>query len=171
MSDWLVKLYDLPPAAAPTGDGTAVRKPIGPEHRVLTDWVASEFSPGWASEVQVALANRPLSVFIAVCEASQRPALLGFACYDATLRGLFGPIGVSATAQRQGLGARLLRACLDDMRAVGYGYAVVGAAGPGEFFRRSAGAVEIPGSSPGVYRGMLKAMPLAPVLPAVPAQD
>ena len=161
MSDWLVKLYDLPAAPAAPPPGAVVRKPIGPEHQLLSDWVAASFSAGWASEVRVALGNRPVSVFIAVSEAAPQAQLLGFACYDATVRGLFGPIGVSAAAQGQGLGAGLLRACLDDMRAVGYGYAVVGAAGPGEFFRRVAGATEIPGSSPGVYRGMLKGTPPA----------
>lgn len=156
MSDWLVKLYDLPePATRAAPVDAVLRKPIGPEHRLLVDWVGQQFSAAWASEAQAALGNRPLSVFIAVGESG----LLGFACYDATARGLFGPIGVAATARGQGLGAALLFACLDDMRALGYAYAVIGAAGPGEFYRRTVGAVEIPGSTPGIYRGMLRAPP------------
>lgn len=157
MSDWLVKLYDLPePAmrAVPTG-AAVLRKPIGPEHRLLVDWVGTSFSAAWASEAQAALGNRPLSVFVAVGPEG----LLGFACYDATARGLFGPIGVAPSARGQGLGAALLFACLDDMRSLGYAYAVIGAAGPGAFYQRTVGAVEIPGSSPGLYRGMLRAPP------------
>lgn len=156
MSDLLVKLYDLPaPGEAPdTGDVT-VRKPIGPEHRVIVHWVLDRFGDAWASEAQAALANRPVSLFIGLRDAD----LLGFACYDATLLGLFGPIGVSTEARSQGLGARLLRACLDDMRSVGYGYAVIGGAGPAGFFQRVAGAVEIAGSVPGVYRHMVKRPP------------
>lgn len=161
MSDWLVKLYDLPAPPVGTPPGIVVRKPIGPEHDLLRQWVAETFGAGWASEVGAALGNRPVSVFIAVAQAAAGARLLGFACYDATARGLFGPIGVAAEAQHRGLGAGLLRACLDDMRAVGYGYAVIGAAGPGEFFRRVAGAAEIPGSTPGLYRGMLRAAPPA----------
>lgn len=33
----------------------------------------------------------------------------------------------------------------------GYGYAIVGNAGPTEFFRKVVGAIEIPGSEPGIY--------------------
>jgi hypothetical protein len=42
------------------------------------------------------------------------------------------------------------------MRTMGYAYAVAGAVGAPEFFRRVAGATEIEGSTPGIYRGMLK---------------
>lgn len=162
--DWLVKLYDLPdPRQRPPVPGAVLRKPIGPEHRLLVDWVGREFSAGWASEAQAALGNRPISAFIAV--GTQE--LLGFACYDATARGMFGPIGVAPQARGLGLGAALLLACLDDMFTLGYAYAVIGAVGPGEFYRRTVGAVPIEGSNPGVYRGMLRATPApAPVPPS-----
>ena len=152
MSDLLVKLYELPPAPA-LPDGVLIRKPLGPEHGVLGDWVAGHFGAAWASEARAALGNRPVSLYMALLAGVP----VGFACYDATARGYFGPIGVLAAAQRQGLGAGLLSACLADMLAVGYGYAVIGGVGPTDFFRRAVGAVEIPGSSPGLYRGMLKA--------------
>jgi predicted N-acetyltransferase YhbS len=151
MADLLVKLYALPPAPAHPAD-TRVRKPIGPEHDLLRAWVAAHFGPGWASEAGAALANRPVSLFVAV----QGGQPVGFACYDATALGLFGPIGVAESARGRGVGAALLRACLDDMAALGYAYAVIGSAGPVEFFRREAGAEEIPGSTPGPYRGMLR---------------
>ena len=163
MSDWLVKLYDLPlPSGGPVLPGGAtVRKPIGPEHQLVVDWAADAFGPGWASEAGVALCNRPVSLFV----LQQGIALRGFACYDATARGMFGPIGVAPEARGQGLGAALLLACLHDMRSLGYAYAVVGSAGPGRFFERTAGAVEIPGSSPGPYRGMLRTGPSPKVAP------
>lgn len=129
-------------------------KPIGPEHDLITAWVAKTFSPGWGSEVRVALSNRPVSLFIAT--RGDPSELIGFCCYDATARGFVGPIGVAESARGTGVGAALLRACLADMRAVGYGYAVAGAVGAPEFFRRVAGAVEIPDSSPGIYCGMLR---------------
>lgn len=131
-----------------------IRKPIGPEHDLVTAWVAKTFSPGWASEARVALTNRPVSLFIAT--RGEPSELIGFCCYDATARGFVGPIGVAESARGTGVGAALLRACLADMRAVGYGYAVAGAVGVPEFFRRVAGAVEIADSSPGIYRGMLR---------------
>jgi predicted N-acetyltransferase YhbS len=149
--DMLIKLYALPEAQA-RPDGVRLRKPIGPEFELVTEWVGQRFGAGWASEARAALANRPLSLFL----AERDGALLGFACYDATARGLFGPIGVDAGTRGSGVGAALLRACLDDMRAVGYAYAVAGSVGPAAFFRRHADATEIADSSPGPYAGMLR---------------
>ena len=149
--DMLIKLYALFGAV----DGLAsipLRKPIGPEHGAIADWVADRFGPGWASEVQVALTNRPVTLWI----ATRGTELLGFACYDATARGYFGPIGVAESARGQGLGAALLLACLHDMRAGGYGYAIAGGVGAPEFFRRVAGAIEIPDSMPGLYANQLR---------------
>jgi predicted N-acetyltransferase YhbS len=88
--------------------------------------------------------------------------VLGFCAYDANTRGFVGPIGVLALARGAGIGAALLHACLGDMRAMGYGYAVAGAVGAPEFFRRVAGATEIEDSTPGIYRGMLKPRVVAP---------
>ena len=161
--DMLIRLYppetaEVAPAAFsfPTlsldGATVRLRKPIGPEHAVVARWVAEHFSAGWASEVQVALNNRPVSVWI----ATQRVELLGFACFDATARGFFGPIGVADAMRARGLGAALLRVCLQDMRAAGYGYAVAGGVGAPEFFRRVAGAIDIPDSTPGLYADQLR---------------
>lgn len=156
MPDMLVKLYDLPDPhaslSAQAAQGIAIRKPIGPEHRWVVEWMLRGFSDAWASETQAALGNRPTSCFVAI-EAGN---LSGVACYDATARGFFGPIGVRPEAQGRGTGAALLRACLHDMRAAGYGYAVIGGAATTEFYRRSVGAIEIPDSSPGLYAGMLR---------------
>jgi hypothetical protein len=39
-----------------------------------------------------------------------------------------------------------------DMRLKGYGYAIIGMAESQDFYKKVAGAVEIPDSSPGIYR-------------------
>jgi predicted N-acetyltransferase YhbS len=153
--DMLIKLYPPPPAPPGEVAGAVIRKPIGPEHDAIVQWVAERFGPGWASEARVALTNRPVTLFIAARDAR----LVGFACFDATARGLFGPIGVDDSARAQGLGAALLRACLHDMRSCGYGYAIAGGVGAPGFFERVAGAVEIAGSSPGLYGGRLPSVP------------
>lgn len=151
--DMFIKLYALPgPSATHGAHCIDCRKPIAPEHVLVADWVACHFSAGWASEAEVALANRPVSLFVAI----DAGALLGFCCYDATALGFVGPIGVAEEARGSGVGAALLLACLHDMRTMGYGYAIAGAVGAPEFFRRVAGATEIEGSTPGIYRGMLK---------------
>jgi ribosomal protein S18 acetylase RimI-like enzyme len=150
--DMLIKLFEPLARAAAAAPSHLVRKPIGPEQALVVRWVAATFSAGWASEAQVALANRPVSLFI----ATRAESLVGFCCYDATARGLVGPIGVAPQARGGGIGAALLLACLSDMRAVGYGYAIVGGVGAPEFFQRVAGAIEIQGSTPGLYAGMLR---------------
>jgi GNAT superfamily N-acetyltransferase len=149
--DMLIKLYALSASARTALPQYAIRKPLGPEIDLVIDWIAREFSTGWASEARVALGNRPVSLYVALRERK----LVGFCCYDATARGLVGPIGVASTERGAGFGAALLRACLGEMRSVGYAYAVAGAVGAPEFFHRVAGAVEIEGSTPGPYAGML----------------
>ncbi len=152
--DMLIKLYALPSTAArAVTPDIAVRKPLGPEHGLLVEWVTAQFGSGWASEAHAALVNRPVSLFV----ATQGGAPIGFACYDATARGMFGPIGVLPEARSQGVGEALLLASLHDMRNAGYAYAVAGWVGPVDFFRRVAGAVPIGDSDPGPYRGMLRA--------------
>ena len=43
------------------------------------------------------------------------------------------------------------------MAAHGYGYAIIGAVGPREFYERVVEVFDIPGSAPGLYRGLLRA--------------
>jgi len=45
-----------------------------------------------------------------------------------------------------------LTACLLDMKLKGYGYAIVGAVEATEYYQKTVGALEIPDSSPGVYK-------------------
>ena len=156
MPDMLVKLYNLADnwdfIAAQAALGVTIRKPIGPENHLVIAWVHDRFSAKWASEVAVALHNHPVSCFIAIKDE----AIIGFACYDATTLGFFGPTGVAEARRGRGTGGALLLACLLDMKLKGYGYAIIGAAGPTDFYRKVAGAEVIPDSSPGVYRGILR---------------
>ena len=156
MPDMLIKLYDLDDdwgfIAGQKERGITIRKPIGPETHLIVDWVAQNFSAGWAAEADVAMSNRPRSCFVSIRES----AVTGFACYDATALGFFGPIGVDPSHRGNGTGKALLRACLLDMKLKGYGYAVVGAVKDTDFFNNTVGAVEIGGSMPGFYRNRVK---------------
>lgn len=156
MPDLLVKLYELPEVCdrleALRVTGVTIRRAMAYEKHLVTGWVRTRFGEGWASECEVAFANRPISCLI----ATRGGTLLGFACHDATALDLFGPTGVDESERGRGIGAALLLVSLHAMSAKGYAYAVVGGAGSLEFYAKAAGAVEIPGSVPGLYRDRLK---------------
>jgi predicted N-acetyltransferase YhbS len=155
MPDMLIKLYDLDDYGCFITDqkkmGVTIRKPIGPEKHVITDWISAKFSPGWAAEADTALSNRPGSCFVATRESQ----IVGFACYDATALGFFGPVGVAEADRGKGTGSALLKACLLDMKLKGYGYAIVGDVNDPGYYTKIVSAIEIPGSSPGVYENRI----------------
>ena len=156
MADLLVKLYGLP-ASAPVLEklaaaGIEIKRAIGPERRVVADLVLQKFSKCWASETDCAFSQAPATCFVAV--KGGKP--VGFACYDTTSKGFFGPIGVDEAERTGGIGKALLLRTLEAMREAGYGYAVVGWAGPVDFFKKAVGAVVIEGSEPGVYKNLIK---------------
>ncbi|MBZ0302325.1 MAG: GNAT family N-acetyltransferase [Anaerolineae bacterium] len=154
--DMLVKLYALPdlaPAVArQQAAGITIRRAIPPERHLVADWVGQAFSRAWVSETEMAFSHHPVSCFIAV----EDEAVIGFGCYNATYKGFFGPTGVAEDKRGHGTGAALLLACLHALYAEGFGYAIIGAAGPQDFYSRTVGAVPIEDSWPGIYRGMLR---------------
>ena len=156
-NDLLIKLYDMTFEEHFSENlinrDAVLRKPIGPDRSAIISWAKQHFPALWLGEIERALANTPCSCFI----AQQGSALLGFACYDATALGYFGPVGVIEEARGKGIGGSLTKACLLDMRLKGYGYAIVGMADAIEFYRKIAAVIEIPGSDPGIYR-MTKAL-------------
>ena len=156
MADMLIKLYELEDdwqfLAKQRALGINLRKPMGPEKHGIISWVSDQFGAGWASETDVALSNRPATCFVAVKEAK----IIGFACYDATALGFFGPIGVEKAHRKKGTGTGLMTACLLDMKLKGYGYAIVGAVKDANYYKNAVGAIEISNSSPGFYHTQIK---------------
>lgn len=151
MHDMLVKLYELDKYLnneGPSAPDITVRKPIGPEKHVLVEWVGKKFIKAWAGEFDMAICNRPVTCFIALKGKSP----IGFACYDATARGYFGPMGVLGPMRKKGIGSALLLAALLDMRNSGYGYAIIGGVGPADYYKKAVGAVDIPDSTPGIWK-------------------
>lgn len=155
MSDMLVKLYDLPSFETveqfEERTGVTIRRAIAPEKHVVTGWIGERFRPSWVSECEVAFARNPITCII----ATENNKLLGFACYDSTMKGFFGPTGVDESERGRGIGKMLLMYTLYLMRLDGYGYAAIGGAGPKDFYAKATGAVVIEGSEPGIYKGML----------------
>jgi len=154
--DLLVRLYALEPKPQLTSKlakkGIVIRRVLAPELAPVTRWIGESFGAGWAGEATVSFARQPPSCFIAI--RKNKP--VGFACYDATARGFFGPTGVDEAARGQGIGQTLLLACLFDMRAQGYAYAIIGDVGPVDFYARTVGATRIAGSTPGIFARRLR---------------
>lgn len=155
MTDMLVKLYALPelaPVLVQLEQSIEIRRALVPERHMIVEWVQQRWGAAWANECDAALLRQPVSCFVAI----EKGQLAGFACHDATYKNFFGPVGVDPAQQRRGIGEALLLITLHDMAAQGYAYAIIGGAGPGEFFTRVAGAIPINDSTPGIYRGLLR---------------
>ena len=156
MPDLLVKLYELPDVKPHIDklrtEGINVRRAMAYEKRQVVKWVEDNFGQGWASECEVSFSRNPVSCFIAV----ENKSVIGFACYDSTAKNFFGPIGVAEQSRSRGIGEALLLSALDAMSQIGYAYAIIGGVGSAEFYVTTAGAIEIPGSSPGIYRDRLE---------------
>lgn len=156
MPDLLVPLYKLPPATPAIEKlraeaGVVIRRAHAFERSRVRRFITRHFSEGWADEAEAAFARQPISCWIAV-EAKR---VIGFACVEATARGFFGPTGVDPEKRGRGVGAALLLASLHDLRSLGYGYGIIGSAGPVDFYVKAVNAIPIPDSSPGIYVDML----------------
>lgn len=155
MIDMLVRLYDLPESSAlyqgVAETGVTLRRARAFEKHTVANFAKANFSEKWVSEVEVAMTRQPITCFI----ATRDKQILGFACYETTQRGFFGPTGVSEEARGLGLGKALLFKALEGLRDIGYAYAIIGGVGPKEFYSKNCGAIEIPGSDPGTYTDLL----------------
>ena len=157
MPDMLVKLYALPPEPE-LPSGIAIKRVMTPDHGKVFRFIEATFGEGWAYEATSAIARVPGGLFAAVRlreDGKRGGEIVGFAAYDATARGFFGPTGVRPDMRGQGIGGALLLRCLHAMRADGYGYAIIGGAGPVEYYRKVCGATVIEGSSPGIYTDLI----------------
>lgn len=159
MPDMLVRLYDLPDASAYHARATAaelnVRRLEAWDRGALRQFVGEHFGREWASEAEFAFAHgHPITGFVAV----QRGAIAGFAVYESSRRGFFGPTGVREDLRGHGAGASLLFRCLDAMRETGYAYAIIGGVGPAAFYEKTCGAKVIEGSDVSVYGELYREM-------------
>ena len=151
-TDMIVGLYNLPEAPAPAG--VSLKRAFPGDKRAILDFIEKNFNPGWVGEAEHALGQPTPKCFI----ATEGGRVLGFACFDASALGFFGPIGVREECRGRGVGQALLLKTLNAMREYGYAYAVIGWVGNAQpFYRKTVGAVPIPGGEPqnSVYRNMI----------------
>ncbi len=155
MIDMLVNLYELGDSSKLyeklDANEIILRRANAYERHIVVNWVGEHFSPKWVSEVKVAFSRQPITCFIATKDKD----ILGFACIETTAKGFYGPTGVSENARGTSVGKALLFKSMEALKELGYVYGVIGGVGPREFYEKAIGAVEIPNSSPSIYRNIL----------------
>ena len=152
MPDMLVNLLVLPPLDPLADEGITIRRAQSFEITPVRQFIEQNFSVGWADEISVGFAGKPVTVFI----ATRAGRVIGFAGYECTRKAFFGPTGVAEAERARGIGKALLLASLHGLRELGYVYGIIGAAGPVEFYQQTVGAILIPDSEPGIYFDLLK---------------
>ncbi len=152
MPDMLVNLLKLRSLDRLNDESVNIRRAQAFEITPVREFIEKNFSLAWADEISVGFANKPVSVYIATRGAK----VIGFAGYECTLKAFFGPTGVAERERGRGIGTALLIASLWGLRELGYVYAVIGSAGPRDFYERTVGAIVIPDSEPGIYTDLLK---------------
>ena len=156
--DLLVNLYSRRMSASAErieSVGATIRAALPPELHLIQQFVRENFSEYWVSEVTVAMSHQPPGCLIAIVDGK----LVGFACYDATARGFFGPLGVVEDQRGKSIGLALLIRALEAMKAQGYAYAIIGAAGSHDFYAKAVGAVPIESDHEDIYQGLLRMKP------------
>ena len=157
MPDMLVNLLKLPvlePVLLELAKARfGVRRAQPFEITRVRELIEGEYSVAWADEVSIGFASKPVSVFIAIADGE----VVGFAAYECTRRGFFGPTGVIEKMRGHGIGKALLLASLWGLREMGYVYGIIGCAGPVEFYERTVGATVIPDSGSSIYMNLLRA--------------
>ena len=152
MPDLLVNLLKLPTLENPKDPSLLIRRAQPFELTPVRQFIEQNFSVAWADETSVGFVHKPITVYVATLERR----LVGFAAYECTRRGFFGPTGVVDHARGRGIGKALLLSALWGLHDMGYVYAIIGKAGPVHFYQKAVGAIVIPDSEPGIYTDILK---------------
>ena len=127
----------------PEVNSEQLRKAKPDDEGKLVGFVQENFSIEWAATIKGAFLSSEPSVYV---DLDENDNFMGFAAFDVyqNKKGYFGPMGVVTTNRTNGTGYALLHHCLKEMKEVGYEYAIIGGAGPIEFYEKACNAVVIP---------------------------
>ncbi|MDI1289406.1 MAG: GNAT family N-acetyltransferase [bacterium] len=106
--------------------GISCRRAETDESAWIARQLATAWSPSVVNEVAAALGGEHGGVHIAIREER----CVGFCAYGVTWPLDVGPLGTNADVRNLGLGATLIRRCLQDQRDTGLGHAEIQWAGP-----------------------------------------
>ncbi len=130
----------------PKVNSTNIRKVNRDDKNKLIQFVKSHFSQEWSETINSAFLSTTPSIYVAFNDQGD---LVGFAAFDVyqNKKCYFGPMGVAKSNRVKGIGYALLHHCLKDMHDIGYEYAIIGGAGPIEFYEKACHAVVIPATN------------------------
>lgn len=158
MADMLVKLYNIPDSRdlekRLLEEGIRIKKALAPDRSKIVEFSRTCAKDDYSDEVSAAFSNNPVTCYI----ATRDKKIIGFACYEATAKDFFGPMAVSKTERKRGIGKALLLKSLESMQELGYAYAIIGwpTTSAIDFYRKCVDAVMIEERSSGVYRRMIE---------------
>jgi mycothiol synthase len=97
------------------GQGIAIRPLVAADRAELDTYLSARWSAGWRHEALEALDVDPPTGFLAQRDGQ----IVGFAVYDVSRPGWFGPTGTDEELRGRGIGAALLRRCLAAWQTAG----------------------------------------------------
>ena len=150
--DMIVNLHNLP--ETPLCNEIKIKRAFVGDKGTILSFVGKHFQKNWVYEVEHSLMEDVSKCFI----ATENGEILGFACFDSSAKGFFGPIGVLPERRGENIGRALLVRTLNAMREYGYGYAIIGWVKEAEqFYKKTVGAEYIKGGNPenSVYSNLI----------------
>lgn len=127
----------------PVSISSNIRRVNRDDKSKLIHFVESHFSQEWSETINSAFLSTTPPIYVAF---DHNGDLIGFAGFDVyqNKKCYFGPMGVAKACRVKGIGYSLLHHCLKEMHEIGYEYAIIGGAGPIEFYEKACHAVVIP---------------------------
>ena len=100
--DMIVSLYNLPEIKV--NENIKIKRAFVGDKDIILDFVGKYFRKNWVYEVEHSLMEEVSKCFV----ATEDGKIIGFACYDSSAKGFFGPIGVEPTRRGENIGQALL---------------------------------------------------------------
>lgn len=117
--------------------GIVIRRAL-PQDRFCTAAFIQSNWPSWVPEVDAAFDQSPIILHLAL----ENDILFAFSASDVNNRGMawFGPMGTDQRFRGRGVGAVLLKRCLQDLKNQGHDAAIIPWVGPIPFYMHHVGA-------------------------------
>jgi len=132
--DWDMSAKELTLKA----DNIEVRRARPADKQAILDFIKDEWAL-WSNEVEMAFKDEQPSIHIALLNGEVK----AFSAHNANNKGTgwFGPMGTHPDLRGKGMGAILLKRCLQDMKEMGLSHSIIPWVGPIDFYSWHSNAV------------------------------